>query len=330
MKKLLSILLAVITIISSLSFTSTVFAGTVKYSSQKKQSNSFSHCAFNFSDKYYVKTRWNNVLYVYNKKGGTLKKKIVCKDMYSEYDEEVQPIMNLFVYGDYIYYNCTAQNSIRRVKVDGTNNKTIAKDSKGEQIVYFAVYDNKVIYRTSDEGLFVTTTTGKNKKQISYREYREYMETVYADGRFFCYDGKVYYVRDGKLIAYNLKTGKKTSKTPKGKTLNNYDVINMFGENLYLLKHDKGALYGNYIYKLNVSTMKLTKLVETKTEYSSSDLLIYNKDNMYANFNDTLYKITSTGGKKKLASNANHIGVYKNSLVALIDHSKHDTIRKIS
>ncbi len=253
MKRIISILLAIVISVCSLSIgASSAFAADSKYNAQKQQYNA-QNSDFNFGTSGNVKSFYNidSRTFCLNYSGYVAKKGKTIASI--KWDSG--SIDNLFMYNNYIYY--VRANKIMRCKKDGSSKQTIVSfDEKYD--ASFIVYNGKIYYNLikRKEGyvtieytrLYSASLKGKNKKLIA--------KTVKSN--FYAYKNKLYFIRDGKLKCYNIKTKKTSnvgSKSMKGK-----ELCNMEGNNLYYY-----SLSGDWdnicnVYKINVSTRKVSKI----------------------------------------------------------------------
>ena len=203
-----------------------------KYDLQRQQYNSQAG-SMNYSGKKLINSTGNkiNVSDGLNKEGKTI------LSFKSEYGTSIM------AKGSYIFYTDPDAHAIKRCKMDGSGQKTLASYG-ADDYVSFIVSGSNVIY--SNKGLYRISTKGKDSKKISGE----------VSGKFFTNGDELFFISKNKLYKYDLKTGKKNTVKTNLK-IKDFTIIGMEGSNLYLSNHDTVDIWEKSektsIYKFDTS-----------------------------------------------------------------------------
>ncbi|MBE6741503.1 MAG: DUF5050 domain-containing protein [Ruminococcaceae bacterium] len=243
MKKKISLLLAVIMLICSLSASLVARADSSDYYQQRRQYNSqyiFEGGSFYGKNSYFFD---NN------------KKKLFVKSSFTGTPTAVRSNIKCYEYnainGNYIYY-ADPNGYLKKTSTTGKTMKTLIKNV---YITNLMITDGKIFFSANGgkyTGFYKCDFDGKNIKRIG-------SEILHP---CFSWKSNIYYFdySANKFKKINAKTYK-VSTVSFNTTLKNIDIIAMEGNILYIAKYSKSSVT---FYKANVDTKKVTKYCESK------------------------------------------------------------------
>ena len=262
MKKLLSVFLSVIMLLTIAFATgTTAFAKDSAQDLNHQQYNS-QNCEFNYSNKTFVYSDTKNI-YVSsspNKKGKKLK---------------IKNASHLAIKGKYIYYLQGDEYSskvLKRCDKKGKHIKTIVKSKQA--IRNFLIYGNKIIYTILEDSgeqvyhyAYSCSLNGKNKTQLFY---------YYGDSNLYVHSDIIYYCEDDstsiKLLSYyDLKKKRIKSIKSLGKDV---ELIGIEKSKLILIKNTYNTKKYGFSFKYFTYNIK-TKKFKTVQKGFVKDGLFY-------------------------------------------------------
>lgn len=244
MKKKISLLLAVIMLICSLSASLVARADSSDYYQQRRQYNSQN----NFEGGSFYR---NNSYFFDNNK-----KKLYVKSSFTGTPKSIKSSIKCYehstIHKDYIYY-ADSNGYLKRTSLSGKTTKTLIKNV---YITNLMITNGKIFFSANGSkytGFYKCDLDGKNIKRILGSEI---LHNCYS------WESNIYYFdySSNKFKKINAKTYKVSTVT-FNTTLKNVDIFAMEGKFLYIAKYSKSSVT---FYKANVNTKKITKICETK------------------------------------------------------------------
>ncbi len=274
MKRFISLVLSLITLMSVMSFGFNAYADTSKFYEQREQYNTQkAYSGFYGSKLYFFE---NNEEKLYVKKGLNGKHRLVksgiCSDGIST------------MYKSYIYY-IGEDGILYRCSLSGKKHTALVKNV---YITDFIIANGRIVYRAEDpfgdlgvEGLYTCTLKGKDTKCITKNLASDY----------YSYKTCLYFidVNSNTLKRYSLKKFTLTDVTLK-KSLQDMKLLGMEGRSMYFLKQYKTV---DKFFKVDVKTGVFTKIGVSK------DAALLQKDVAYIVSRDNVYCTKSTKKKVK-------------------------------
>lgn len=286
MKKILSLILSAVMLFTVLSGVTSASAKDSAGDFQYRQFNS-QHADFNYKGKTFVKTTYNT---------DTQKSTVIISASPNKSGKKIKAkgyVGNTAIDRNYVYYIDYGASALMRVKKNGKGKKAVIKCAglginteidfiiDGKYLIYNKTTHDEGYVTVTSSALYVCKTNGKGKKKIASG----------VEPNFFTYKGNLYYLKNNRLVKYNLKK-KKSKKIKVNKSLNNAEAIMMVDKKFYIAyglesPESTGKAQISYGY-IDVKTGKYTN----KGTYS--DYL----DPVHEAFiyNDSLYLSVGTGG----------------------------------
>ncbi|MBQ9532159.1 MAG: hypothetical protein IJR70_08810 [Eubacterium sp.] len=307
MKKIISIILAIVTLVASVSLASVAYADNSKYYIQRQQYNSH-----NISGGFYGKNAYfinNHTEKLYIKKSLNEKPKLVRKGICAGGTHTI--------YKNYVYF-IGEDGVLKKCSINGKVKKSIVS---GIGINNYIVTNNKIVFVAEDpfgdigvSGLYVSDLNGKKLKRIT----KHLTYSLYSWGK-----NVYYYDFDSNCFKRYSFEKNKVYKVKFNKKIYSPEIIAMEGASIYYYKEN-----GNLItfYKANTKTKKVTKITSKKL-YGNLSFAIGNGTIYYACNDDYYtyyYKFVKSKNKFKLLKTIdaekvcfNDMGFYRNKLITV-------------
>ncbi len=284
MKKLLSLLLSVVMLLSVSAVSLQAFAAEVKFDLQHQQYNS-QNAEFNYNKDSFVHHRYGKKeinAYIYSSK--SLRKRGTKAVNLYDYT-------SLAVKGNYMFFVDASEGAIKRCKLNGKKVKTIVKFNPDKFSAKFIIdknrmYYNLIQYGGSSDGIVQTKLYTCNLKG---KKVKKVAKNVKSD--FYTYKNNLYFVKGKSIYRYDAKTGK--SKTVYvGMPMNGAKVISMENNTLYVAFFTDEDEFQLDLYAIDVTAQKYRRLERVKLDAPLHSIIASN---------DKFYVTTGTGAGNSFA-----------------------------
>lgn len=207
---------------------------------------------------------------------------------------------NVLLKGGWIYYIDSSNESLHKLKLDGTENITIAEKDVDEAIVtnqfIYYVGENNNIYQMDLDGL--------NAKQLN----QEYCQNICI------HNDKIYYVNRYRNEIYRMNMdGSDPERISQEDLIGSFIIVNDF---IYAVQYNRVLKM-----KTDGSTSDIF-LNENVTQINFDENYIYyttNHSGAFVNNNYTLFRIDHDGkGKMQLSDNCQYINVLNTSILGWV------------
>ncbi len=274
MKRLISLVLSIITLMSVMSFGFNAYADTSKYYEQREQYNTQkAYSGFYGSKLYFFE---NNEEKLYVKKGLNGKQRLVKSGICSNGISTIYKSYIYYIGEDAVLYRCS---------LSGKKHKALVKNI---YITDFIIANGRIVYRAEDpfgdlgvEGLYTCNLKGGDNKLITKNSASEY----------YSYKTCLYFVdiNSNTLKRYSLKKFKLTDVSLK-KSINGMKLLGMEGRTVFFLKQYKTV---DKFFKADVKTGVFKKIGTSK------DAALLQQDVAYIVSRDNVYCTKTTKKKVK-------------------------------